>query len=114
MDDRTATDFLITQPLHRTAAPKLAPPKKRRRLAPLIVLAVMAVAGWWLYTRQSEPPPPRQSSRLVTPVVAVPAVKGDIDITLTELGTVTPLATVTVLSQISGQLVRVAYQEGQM
>jgi membrane fusion protein, multidrug efflux system len=114
MDDRTATDFLITQPLHRPAAPKLAVPRKRRRLAPLIVLAVAALAGWWLYTKQTAPPPPRQNARLVTPVVAVPAVKGDIDIILSQLGTVTPLATVTIKSQISGQLVRVAYQEGQM
>jgi membrane fusion protein, multidrug efflux system len=87
--------------------------KRRRRFGPLIVLVVLAVGGWWLYTRQAAPPPPRQNGALTTPVVAVPAVKGDIDITLTELGTVTPLATVTVISQISGQLVRVAYQEGQ-
>jgi membrane fusion protein, multidrug efflux system len=113
MDDRTITDFVTTQPLLRPAPAKPIA-KKRRRLGPLIVLALLALAGWWVYTRQTAPPPPRQNGALVTPVVAVPAVKGDIDITLTELGTVTPLATVTVISQISGQLVRVAYQEGQM
>ena len=47
-------------------------------------------------------------------MVAVAAVKGDIDITLSALGTVTSLATVTIKSQISGQLVRVAYKEGQL
>ena len=114
MDDRTSTDLFTAQPLHRTAAPNLAPPKKRRRIAPLIVLAVMAIAGWWLYTRETPAPAPRQSGRLVTPVVVAPAAKGDIEIMLTELGTVTPLATVTLKSQISGQLVRVNYQEGQM
>ena len=113
MDDRTITDFVTTQPLRRPAPiPPVA--KKRRRLGPLIVLVLMALAGWWLYTRQAPPPAPRQNAALVTPVVAVPVAKGDIDITLTELGTVTPLATVTVISQIAGQLVRVAYQEGQM
>lgn len=48
------------------------------------------------------------------PVMARPAFEGDIDIYLDGLGTVTPLATVVVRSQISGQLVQVAFQEGQM
>jgi multidrug efflux system membrane fusion protein len=48
------------------------------------------------------------------PVVAANVEKGDIDIAFNALGTVTPLATVTVVSQISGQLMRVAYQEGQI
>jgi multidrug efflux system membrane fusion protein len=47
--------------------------------------------------------------------VAVASVtRGDIPITIPALGTVTPLATVTVKSQIAGQLTRVAFQEGQM
>jgi multidrug efflux system membrane fusion protein len=40
--------------------------------------------------------------------------KGDMDVILNALGTVTPLATVTVLTQISGILQQVAFQEGQM
>ncbi len=39
---------------------------------------------------------------------------GDIRIVLNELGTVTPLANVTVRSQINGYLLSVAFQEGQM
>jgi len=78
-------------------------------------LAAAAAAGWWIYTRQPTPPPARQNAFTATmPVVAAGAVTGDIDITLNGLGTVTSLATVTIKSQISGQLVRVAYQEGQM
>jgi len=47
--------------------------------------------------------------------VAVASVtRGDMPITIPALGTVTPLATVTVKSQIAGQLTRVAFQEGQM
>ena len=42
------------------------------------------------------------------------AARGDIDVTLPALGTVTPLATVTVRPQVSGQLRRVAFQEGQL
>jgi multidrug efflux system membrane fusion protein len=46
-------------------------------------------------------------------VVAAAAQQGDIAISLNALGTVTPLATVTIKTQISGYLMRVAFQEGQ-
>jgi multidrug efflux system membrane fusion protein len=42
------------------------------------------------------------------------AQKGDIPVILNGLGTVTPLATVTVRTQISGQLQQIAFTEGQM
>ena len=48
------------------------------------------------------------------PVRATRASRGDIRIRLSALGTVTPLATVTVRTQINGQLVQVAFREGQM
>ena len=46
------------------------------------------------------------------PVGVAKAAKGNIDITLDALGTVTPLATVTVTPQVSGQLQSVAFEEG--
>ena len=48
------------------------------------------------------------------PVGVAAAKSGDIDITLPALGAVTPLSTVTVRPQVSGQLVRVGFTEGQM
>jgi membrane fusion protein, multidrug efflux system len=42
------------------------------------------------------------------------AVAGDMDITLNALGTVTPLATVTVRPQVSGTIVKFYFTEGQM
>jgi multidrug efflux system membrane fusion protein len=48
------------------------------------------------------------------PVGASAVGKGDIAITLNALGTVTPLATVTVRPQVSGQILRFNFQEGQM
>src|SRR5262249_31114403 len=47
------------------------------------------------------------------PVGVAKAVSGDIDMTLNELGTVTPLATVTVKPQVGGQLVKINFSEGQ-
>jgi len=41
------------------------------------------------------------------------AEKGDLNVTLNALGTVTPLATVTVVTQIAGQLQEVYFKEGQ-
>ncbi|HVW19818.1 MAG TPA: MdtA/MuxA family multidrug efflux RND transporter periplasmic adaptor subunit [Opitutaceae bacterium] len=47
------------------------------------------------------------------PVVVQPAAKGDIHIYLNGLGTITPLANITVRTQVSGLLVQVAFKEGQ-
>jgi membrane fusion protein, multidrug efflux system len=116
MDDRTSTNFHRTQPLELPEPLSKAAPKKRRRFGLLIVLIAAAGVGWWMYTRQAPEPTPARRADLAatTPVVAATAVVGDIDITLNALGTVTSLATVTIRSQISGYLVRVAYQEGQI
>ena len=48
-----------------------------------------------------------------TPVGIAKAALGDIDVTLNALGTVTPLATVTVKPQVGGQLIKINFQEGQ-
>jgi membrane fusion protein, multidrug efflux system len=48
------------------------------------------------------------------PVAAAPARKGEIAVTITGLGTVTPLNTVTVKSRVDGQLMRVLFREGQI
>jgi membrane fusion protein, multidrug efflux system len=116
MDDRTSTNFHRTQPLELPEPLSKPAPKKRRRVGLLLLLIAAAGVGWWMYTRQAPDSTParRADFAATTPVVAAPAVVGDIDITLNALGTVTSLATVTIRSQISGYLVRVAYQEGQI
>lgn len=48
------------------------------------------------------------------PVSAVTARRGDLNIYLSQIGTVTPLATVTVVSRVSGQIQKIYFQEGQV
>src|SRR5262249_51709577 len=48
------------------------------------------------------------------PVGVARAVSGDVHVTLNALGTVTPLATVTVRPQVSGAVTKVLFTEGQM
>jgi multidrug efflux system membrane fusion protein len=79
-----------------------------------IGLAAIAALGWWIYERPAPPPPGRAGNAAPAPVVADTAQTGDVDITLNALGTVTPLATVTVRTQINGQLTEVAFKEGQL
>ncbi|HTF34132.1 MAG TPA: MdtA/MuxA family multidrug efflux RND transporter periplasmic adaptor subunit [Myxococcota bacterium] len=78
-----------------------------------VVLLGIALV-WWIHARSAQN---TQSGRpgaiAAMPVRAASAVQGDLNITLDALGTVTPLATVTVQTQINGQLTEVAFKEGQ-
>jgi multidrug efflux system membrane fusion protein len=56
----------------------------------------------------------QQAANRSVPVVAVPAKTGDIGAYVTGLGTVTAINTVTVRSRVDGQLLRVAFREGQL
>ncbi len=48
------------------------------------------------------------------PVITAPAKTGEVNVILSGLGTVTPISTVVVKSRIDGQLMRVAFKEGQV
>ena len=82
---------------------------KRKRWIGGTILVLLALFVWW---RHSGTGPQRQGSG--PPVVGVAkAVTGSMPVELDELGTVTPVSTVTVLPQISGYLTQVAFTEGQ-
>jgi multidrug efflux system membrane fusion protein len=98
------------------------PSVRRSRLRGLVVLVVVVVAGlglgWYWWTEHAAQPAGRAGARrgaqtAAQPVGAATIDKGDIRIILNELGTVTSLDTVTVVTQINGQLTEVAFQEGQ-
>jgi multidrug efflux system membrane fusion protein len=83
-------------------------------------IAVVVAAGWYITTQMSAPQQQANTGRggrfgqgQPTPVGIATAAKGDIPIVIRALGTVTPLATVTVKTQITGQLVQVEFTEGQ-
>lgn len=114
MDDLNPHEALQRQRAAR--APSRLVRARLGRRALWIALAALAVAAlvWWV---QSRPAPPAPRARFgvggTMPVVAAPVQKGDVAVVLNALGTVTPLATVTVKTQIAGQLVQIAFQEGQ-
>jgi membrane fusion protein, multidrug efflux system len=99
-----------------------APVSERRRrswsralLWLLLVLALVG-AGVWYFPRPETQPRNvgRPQSGGAVPVGVALVAKSDMPVILSQLGTVTPLATVTVKTQINGYLTEVAFQEGQM
>jgi multidrug efflux system membrane fusion protein len=120
MDDRTKTERPEAWPGPMTrpgqAPPSPAAPPRRRRGWLIILLGLLLIAGvaWWVYQRPQ--PAAQRASRFgqTPPVATAPVQSGDINVTVNALGTVASLATVTVRSQISGQIMRVAFTEGQM
>ena len=97
-----------------TALPAGAPSWRRAAWIALIILLI-AAGVWWLYHRATgQSTGGRAGLNVPFPVVAAPVTTGNIDITYGALGTVTPLATVTVRSQISGQITEIDFKEGQM
>jgi multidrug efflux system membrane fusion protein len=123
MDDRTKTERPeawpgpITRP-GEAPPPPAAPPRRRRwgrRLFALLGLLLVAGVAWWIYARPQPATVERARRGGQTPPVAAALVQsGDINVSINALGTVTSLATVTVRSQISGQIMRIAFTEGQL
>ena len=97
-----------------------APAPPRRRFARLVWAVVLVVAALlaWRYWPSGAPAPDAQSQTASggppQTVRDAPATLGDMPITIDALGAVTPLATVTVKTQIAGKLMEVGFQEGQM
>jgi multidrug efflux system membrane fusion protein len=86
----------------------------------LLVLLVAALAYYHPWRREAASGSGNPAGRgryggdIAQPVRVASATAGDMPQTVNALGTVTPLATVTVRTQIAGQLQQVAFTEGQM
>ncbi len=77
-------------------------------------LLLLGLFIWWLYPSQTATPGGRFGAGGPLPVGVAKASTGNIAVTLNALGTVTPLATVTVRPQVSGQILKFDVEEGQM
>ena len=112
-----------------TAPPKAEPgaaerrstgisPGGRRLRNALIGVALVVLVIVWIVHHGTQPPASPfgagngQDEPIAVDIASV--TRGEMPVSIPALGTVTPLATVTVKTQISGQLVQVAFKEGQM
>jgi len=92
--------------------------RSRNRIVAVALIAVALIAVVWIIhhskaTQLQKTQGPFGRDAPVA-VATASATNGDMPVTIPALGTVTPLATVTVKTQISGQLTEVAFKEGQM
>ena len=98
-------------------------PRRKRRLAAIVLLLLAAaVAAWLLFKPGGSQQAANRGGRgfggtaamnMPVPVRVAEAGTQDINIVLRALGTVTAYNTVTVRSRVDGELVRVAFAEGQ-
>jgi multidrug efflux system membrane fusion protein len=87
-------------------------------LVALVVIAIFAAGVVWYLSRTPGNAPAGKGrgglgSNAPLPVVAAAARKGNIDVYIDALGTVTPRNTVVVHTRVDGQLMSVGFQEGQ-
>ena len=98
------------------------PPPRTRRwrwvLVAVVVVTAAALAAWFWFGRGAEDTTKAgrgkgDASARPIPVVAAAARKGNINVYIDALGTVTPRNTVVVHPRVDGQLMTVAFREGQ-
>ncbi len=108
------------------AAPRTTPSKTRWWLW-ILILGVIAIGVWYFRgvraaSQAADSATPGAASKgrggagagsLVVPVVVATAQRGDLPVYLSGLGTVTAFNTVTIRSRVDGQLISVAFKEGQ-
>jgi len=128
MDDRThgakieaSDDMLLRDDGTGLREDRAMPPgtkaKLESRLRPIFLLGLAVLLGLGIYRITGTLRAPRDSGRgqetAPQPVGVATIGTGDIKVVVTALGTVTPIATVTVKTQVNGQLLEVGFKEGQ-
>jgi membrane fusion protein, multidrug efflux system len=104
-----------------TSDPAATARRRRRQLLGLALVGLVAALGYlhWSGAQDSDRVRPGRTGARAgaegrpVPVVAEPVARGDIQVFLTGIGTVSARNTVTVRSRVDGQLMRVAFHEGQ-
>ena len=113
-DRRPAAEAIDEQPALTRPGPRT---RRWAWIAAAVALAVLALAAWYWFghgsSDQTKGGGKGDAASRPMPVVAAPARKGNIDVSLDALGTVTPLNNVVVRARVDGQLMSVAFREGQ-
>ncbi len=127
MTDPMTSNF-ATPPLPGGPAAGSGHRLRKSRIVAVAILGLAVVAGtvWYAGSRPADSANTASPGVAVerggradpslraTPVVAAPVRQGRLDVYLFALGTVTPLNTVMVRARVDGQLMRLAFEEGQM
>jgi len=103
----TGPDHQLPVPTHRGTT----------RVIVWIVILLIFALGFFFILRRKEVKPQRQGRRGaggVATITTVTAKQGDIGVYLDAIGTVTPVHTVSITSQVKGAIVAVHYREGQL
>jgi multidrug efflux system membrane fusion protein len=87
---------------------------KRNKWLLLGTLVILLVLYWIIHPKPDQMPPGGRFGGAPMTVNTAKVDKGDIEVILNALGTVTPLQSVTVRTQINGQLQQIAFTEGQL
>jgi multidrug efflux system membrane fusion protein len=97
------------------------PPHNRRRMwgwivaIALVLLAIIAFEMWRSHeATEKAAEAARRAAQQGTPITTVTAQKGDIGVYLEAIGTVTPVFTDSIVSQVNGLVTDVYYKEGQL
>jgi multidrug efflux system membrane fusion protein len=122
MDEQVGRLDPDTPPARVSRAPALAAPRARRRrgwlwAAALVAGVVLIVLAWREFAPQPASSPnsaSRPAQAAPQPVAVATAAASDLRVIVNALGTVTPLATVTVKTQLAGQLQQIGFKEGQL
>ncbi len=114
--DLTIPPLTLREPWWRQTGQRLRHSRLAAVIVALLALAGLAGLSWFLSHRNaaSQASGPNARFRAVATVGVAAVAKADVPIYLDALGTVTPLATAVVQSQVSGVLTRVYYREGQI
>ena len=104
-------------PPNPSTAPAPRAPSRRRiwlgRFIALLVVLALAGAAWYLLNRKADAPPGRGFAGATVTVGHAVARQTDLPVMIDALGTVTPLATITLRPQVGGVLTEVLFTEGQ-
>ncbi|MEO8565424.1 MAG: MdtA/MuxA family multidrug efflux RND transporter periplasmic adaptor subunit [Betaproteobacteria bacterium] len=113
-DRRPAVEAVDEQPALTRAGPRA---RRLPWIAAAVALAAAALAAWYWFghgsSDQAKSGGKGDAASRPMPVVAAPARKGNIDVSIDALGTVIPRNVVVVRPRIDGQLLSVAFREGQ-